>query len=299
MRWWLLLGLVVAVLVTGTAVGLRALLLMPVDGPTPAAPTAPAGPASDPAGRPPSVRPSARPEAGAPVEVRAAGAPLLPGTAAGQVYAQSATGIFRIELGTGRVTRTPTPDLEEHVSFLAGPGWVLVKSRWSATGVLVRDGRPAEALPRQLDGEGFVHRGPGGRLWTQPEPSTDPRATTTLRLVDLDGRPAGRSVTGPRAMVPYEVVADGFGGLLLADREGVFRLDPARSGRSGRTRLISRGELVAAGGRRVLVQDCSGRGRCRLAEVDQRTRHRTERPAATRALRDASGPTATPSARPC
>ena len=210
--------------------------------------------------------------------------PLLPG-AQGQVYAQSATAIFRIELDTGRITRTPTPDLQEHVTFLAGRNWVLVKSRWSATGVLVRDAQPASPLPHQFDPEGYLHPGPGGRLWVEPESGTNPTASIVVRLAELDGRTVpGRTVTIPTAAAPYEIVADGYGELIVTNRGGIYRLGPSRSGQHSLTRLISRGDLVAAGGRRLLVWDCDARANCRMVLVDQQTGRGVAIPAAARTL---------------
>ena len=278
-RWWLVLSVVLTVVLLVAVVGIRTILRpgatdRPSLAPTPAA----TGRSVTPSPTPPS--PTVR---GAPVLVRGGVGPLLPGIGTGQVYAESATGIFRIELATGRITRTTTPGLEEHATFLAGKSWVLVKGRWSPTGVLVRDGQPAAPLPHQFDLEGFLHAGPSGQVWVEPEPGTDPRAVTTLRLADLDGRPVpGRIATAPRSAAPYRIVADGYGGLLLTNRGGVYRLEPSRPGRASRLRLISRGDLIASGGRRLLVWACGTSANCQLVLVDQRTRHRISQPAAAR-----------------
>ena len=284
--WWLLLVLVVVVLVGGTVVGLHVVLPPAVTTPAPA--TSPAGQASALATPTPAPTP-ARPQPGAPVVINAGGGPLLPGIGSGQVYAQSATGVFRIELATGRITRTATPDLQEHASFLAESGWVLVKSRWSSTGVLVRDGQPAAPLPRQFDDEGFLHAGPGGRLWMEPEPGTDPTASTTLQLANPDGRLSGRSITAPRSAAPYAIFPDGYGGVLMTNRGGVYRLEPGGPRQAAHIRLVSRGDLIAAGGRRLLVWDCDPRARCEMVLVDQRTGHRTLRQATARTLLAESG----------
>ena len=285
--WWLVLVSVLALVVTGTVVGLHVVLPPAASQPAPA-PVAPAS--SPPSSRDPAPTPSTPAEPGAPVVVAAGAGPLLPGVGAGVVYAQAATAIFRVELATGRVTRTPTPDLEEHVTFLAGAGWVLVKSRWSPTGVLVRDGHPAAALPELFDAEGLVHAGPSGRLWLQPEPSTDPRATTTLRLAGLDGRlVAGEELVAPGSAAPYVLVPDGYGTVLMANRRGVHRLVAGPSGGRRQGRLVARGTFIAAGGHRVLVRDCGSGQHCPTVLVDERTGHRTERPAAGRTLRAGGG----------
>ena len=285
-RWWLILALVLAVTLTGTVVALRAILGSAGSETVPSSPT-PTPERATTAGAAPTASSAVL---GVPVVVRAGDGPLLPGVGAGEVYAQSATAVFRVDVASGRVTRTPTPDLEEHVTFLAGPGWVLVKSRWSPTGVLVRDGQPASLLPQQFDPEGFLHLGPSGRLWMEPEPTTDPRSATTLQLAQLDGQPVqGRTVTAPRAAAPYAIVPDGYGTVLMTNRHGVYRLEPARVGHPSRTRLLSRGDLIAAGGRRLLVWDCHTHAHCQMVLVDQKTRHRTSRPAAAATLRAKGG----------
>lgn len=278
-RWWLVLGVVLTVVVSGAVVGVRTIL----GAGSTDRPSLPPTPAATGQTVTPSPSPPSRTVTGAPVLIRKGAGPLLPGIRAGQVYAESATGIFRIELATGRITRTAIPSLEEHATFLVGRGWVLVKSRWSPTGVLVRDGRPAAPLPQQFDPEGLLHAGPGSRVWVQPEPTTDPTAATTLRLADLDGRrdPA-KTVTAPGSAAPYAIVADGYGGVMLTNRGGIYRLEPGRVGRAGRIRLISRGELIASGGRRLLVWDCDTHAACQMVLVDQRTLHRTSRPKAAR-----------------
>ncbi len=199
------------------------------------------------------------------------------------MYARTAEAIYRIDLGTGLVTRTATPDLTEHVTFLAGRNWVLVKSRWSPTGVVVRDGRPATPLPDQFHPDGSLHPGPGGRLWVEPEGGTNPTPTTTIALAEFDGRPVpGRTVVAPKAAAPYAIVADGYGDLLLTNRGGIYHLIPSRPDHASRLTLISRGDLIAAGGRRLLVWDCAQSARCQLQLLDQRTSRRTTKPAAAR-----------------
>lgn len=214
--------------------------------------------------------------------VHPAGDPLLVG-GVGQVYARTATAIYRIDLGTGLVIRTATPNLPEHVTFLAGQHWVLVKSRWSPTGVVVDDGKPATPLPAQFRPDGYLHPGPGGQLWVEPEGGTDPTPTTKIRLAEPNGRPVpGVTVVAPSIAAPYRVVADGYGDLLLTNRGGIYRLVPSRPGHQARMTFISRGQLIAAGGRRLLVWDCNQSGRCRLQLTDQRTGRRTTKPAAAR-----------------
>ena len=127
--------------------------------------------------------------------------------------------------------------------------------------------------------------GPGGRLWTEPEPGTDPTASTTLQLAELDGRPVpGRTLTAPRSAAPYAIVPDGYGSVLMTNRGGVYHLEPGQPGHATRIRLISRGDLIAAGGRRLLIWGCDSHASCQMVLVDQRTGRRALRPAVARML---------------
>ncbi len=54
--------------------------------------------------------------------------------------------------------------------------------------------------------------------------------------------------------------------------------------RVSRIERITRGDLLGVGGHRLLIWDCDAGARCAVSLVEQRTRHRTELPAARAAL---------------
>ena len=140
--WWLVGVLVLAVLIPGVGLLIRQLLLVPdSSAPVPPPPSA-ALPTVTPS---PSGQPSINPAD--PRVVRPGGRPLLPGSGPDAVFVQSATAIYRIELATGQIIRTPTPLLEQHSSFVAGPDWVVFKTIDNDPGVVVRNGHRAAPLP--------------------------------------------------------------------------------------------------------------------------------------------------------
>jgi hypothetical protein len=264
-RWWLIVATVLAFVVSGTYVGLRGLL------------------APESAPRSTSLRPSPSSatsspttiSAGDPQVVRPAGDPLLPGAGAGDVFVQSANAIYRIELTTGRVTRTPTPVLAEFSSFVAGPGWVALKTVAADSGVLVENDRPAAPLPAGLLLDGWLLPAPDGDLWLLPE-----RPTGGVRVAARVGI-EGYSVSGETIQVPAEFGlprSDGAGFLVVTSAGNVYQVGP-----SGPRRLTS-GSLVAVGRRFLLVWDCDDQARCLPYRLDRATGQRAVTPAAREAI---------------
>jgi hypothetical protein len=258
-KWWLIVAAVLAFIVSGTYVGLRQ-VLAPES--SPARSTAvtltpsplPSNPPTDSVGEPPQV-------------VRPAGDPLLPGAGVGDVFVQSAHAIYRIELATGRVIRTPTPVLAEFSSFVAGPGWVALKTASADSGVVVENGRPAVPLPTGLRPAGRLLPAPDGDLWLLPEtPSGGVRVAARVGI-------EGYSVSGETIQVPAEfgiLRSDGAGLLVLTSAGKVYQLGP-----SGPRRLTS-GSLVAVGQRFLLVWDCDDRARCLPYRLDRTTGQREQ-----------------------
>ena len=267
LKWWLILVTVLGVLASGGVLLARQLLIVP-DPTSPSSRPAPSSPSLSSQPTPlPTPSPVAEPDV--PKVVRAAAGPLLPGVGAGEVFLQAATGIFRVEFASGRVTRTPTPPLEQFSSFVAGPSWVVFKTVDDPSGVVVKNGRSAMPLPPGLQPNGRLYPAPKGDLWLTPEEPTG--GTRTLRRVDIDGRP----VNGQTIRLPEEggiLLADGAGYLISANAGGVYQYRP-----SGPRRLAS-GGLIAAGARHLLVWDCDQRARCNPYRVARAGGDRTQLP---------------------
>ena len=113
----------------------------------------------------------------------------LPGAGSDVVFVQSAAAIYRIDLATGAVVRTITPELTQFSSLVARPGWVVSKTVDNDTGVVPRDGQPAQPLPPGLRSNGRAYPAGRDRLRLVPEDATDGYRTATE--VDLDGHRVG------------------------------------------------------------------------------------------------------------
>jgi hypothetical protein len=198
--------------------------------------------------------------------------------------------MLRIDLATGEVVRTATPTLESHSTMVAGDDWVVTKAVTGSEGSVVRTGSRATPVPAALRVDGWLNRGPGEGIWLVPEqPAYPVPASGVVRLVTLDGRvDATRSiVVDPRVGAPLH--GDGYGGLLVTTRTGIYQIHPSASARTGRVRLVTRGALLGLGGRRLLTWDCDARARCGVYRVDQRSSRRTLLPTAAKALTTAAG----------
>lgn len=286
-RWWLALIGVVIVLIAALIGGLTLVLGFPGRSGPPSPVVPPSAAAPTPSRSPVQTRPTL---SDGPVQVRAAGRPLLRDAGAGPVWARSASAVFRIDLATGEVVRTPTPTLQAHSTLVAGPDWVAMKAITGPVGAIVRDGSPAAELPAALRTDGWLHRGPGNTIWLIPEQPPYPApATGVVQLVGLNGRVIPhRSITIDPQLGPAGY-SDGYGGLLLTTRTGIYQTYPSAAHSTGRVRLITRGALLGLGARRLLIWDCDTRARCGVYRVDQATGRRTVLPAAGPAITAAAG----------
>lgn len=247
--WALALGLTLTA-VTASAVLTLFRLVQPLlpSSPDPASPSR-----SDPAV--PSASPSA------PDPATSTDLPL-PGAGPDVVYVQAAAAVYRVDLTGGGLVRTLTPELTQFSSFVARPGWVMSKTVDNDTGVLVRDGLPAEPLPQGLRGTGRVYPAGPGQLWLLPEDATN--GTRTAIKVDLDGRRVGTATIE----IPDEFGlprSDQDGQLVLTNAGGAYRAGPYGLHRLGA------GELLAIGTHHVLTWNCDDQGHCNAYRTDRST----------------------------
>jgi hypothetical protein len=209
-----------------------------------------------------------------------AGPHLLGVTADWELFARGRDELVRIELATGRVTRTSVPELgssggirsdDRPVAFIVGPDRVVVRpinyadglqgvdGDLALVGYQVVDGGLPRALPPVLGAgtRGLTLPGPRpGTAWV-PNP-----LGTILRLVRLSGDPTDISIRLPGGSNAWIPIPDG-SGYVLDSPSGVRR---ARS--DGVTR-ISSGTLMATGPTGWLVRKCD-RGRCANVVIDRR-----------------------------
>jgi hypothetical protein len=186
------------------------------------------------------------------------GGPLLDVHAGWELFARGPDGVARVELSAGRVTWTPVPSLNSSgpTAFLTGPGRAIIRPLDNVPGYLVPDGRPATALPGDLDQGGQALPGPDpGTVWLNVD--------QTLRLIDLSGRPTGPTIAIPQNL--YQPIPDGTGYALLTGTGGTYLAKPG-----GLTRVTT-GQLLAAGPTRWLVRECDATYQCQTLAVDRTT----------------------------
>jgi hypothetical protein len=181
------------------------------------------------------------------------------------LFGFSDNALVRVELATGRVTRTSLPGLADvRLAFVPVRGGVLVHREDGGPSYLVRDGhRPEEAAP-QLSGPGPMLPGPDlDHVWVMDAAG----ATPTLRLLGRDGRRTGTSVALPR-YGSYEPVADGAGYALVYGVGGAYSARP-----EGLTRVTT-GAVLATGRMGWLALDCDEHAVCSAVLVDRAGRRR-------------------------
>jgi hypothetical protein len=205
-------------------------------------------------------RPSRAPAA---VTVTQAGHPLLGATGGWELFGLIAGEVVDIQPGRGRVTRTVIPPLMSTgpVSFVAGPGQVIIRPLDLVPGYLVADGQPARVLPGALSHGGPVFPGPArGQLWVQTASGNN----TAISLATMDGHTLGVTIRFPGGDASLlRARSDGSGYFLLPWAGGVYDARP------GRLRLITTGTVVAVGPTRWLAVECGRPPRCAEVVIDQ------------------------------
>ncbi|MEP6851322.1 MAG: hypothetical protein ABJA87_01440 [bacterium] len=195
------------------------------------------------------------------VTVTQLGRPVVPAVPGTDLFARGPSALVRVELATGRITRTPLPSLSSDgpVSLLVGPDRAIIRPLDFVPGYVVPDGRAPRTLDVVALSSGQVFAGPDARhMWV---PTLD---GARMRLVDLDGRASGPVLQAP----VFGSRPDGDGYLAYADTSGVYDARPEGS------RRITTGELQAVGPTGWLVAECDVRHRCGSVLIDRVTGHR-------------------------
>lgn len=262
--WYALIGVAIAAVVIALTVGRggsahrTARSSTPALTPTPSPPSPPLTPSRSVPADPPSTGPS--------VTVRDAGRPLLDVPRGVDLFAWDGDDLLRLELATGRVTRTAGILLATSgpLSMVPTRHALLMLSGDPGAGIVVPDGR----VPGPLR----VHTTrSGGALLPGPDPDhawlvtyDDPQA----RLIGPDGRPTG-------VTMPTGDTSDGTGNLLNHLTGGVYLARPGMP-----LLRVTSGALLAVGPTRWLTEECDAQHRCTLDVVDRATgAHRVLRPA--------------------
>jgi hypothetical protein len=193
--------------------------------------------------------PDAAPVPDGEVVVTDLGRPLVGGPPL-DVFGFTQLEVVRVELATGRITRTGLGGMES-LDVVPVRGGVLVHSSEDGRGFFVPDDQPPRRIASTFGRPGPLLRGPDlDHVWVVSEP--DPKAP--MELVTLDGRPTLTGVTGSVRPTSYPV-PDGGGYLLVAGVSGTYWI-----GRRGPHRVTT-GVILADGPTGWLVLEADGAGR--------------------------------------
>jgi hypothetical protein len=181
------------------------------------------------------------------------GGPLLGGPPV-DVFGLLARGVVRIELATGRLTRTRLPPtVGGDVSFVPFRGGVLVHRGDFGSVYVVPDGRAPRPAPTGLAGIGPMLPGPDpDHVWVVRRPGTPP---PYLVLLDVRGRTTGTAVPLP-AFATTPPVPDRSGFSLVSSVGGTYWVGP------GGLRRVTTGAVVASGPSGWLAVECDDRSAC-------------------------------------
>lgn len=251
--WWLASGMAALLAVVVAVTGARSL-----DGPTDQGDR-------DTAPSPSSDRPVSAPSHPTPGPPVMGTGPKLPEVGDWEVYGRSDTEVVRLELASGRMTRTPVPPLAAtgRVSFLATRTTVLVRPVRGVPGYQVRDGQSAEPLPAALGRGGLILPGPeADQVWISGTSRFSSRGEMLLASLS-----AGwvRVQAGLPAVTYGSVQPDGAGSYYVASTGGTYVRVP------GGYRRISTGTVLAASPGSLLSAQCDDRLRCHHVVVDRRS----------------------------
>jgi hypothetical protein len=159
--------------------------------------------------------------------------------------------VVRVELASGRVTRTGLGGLE-HAPLDVVPvrGGVLVHRRDDGSGYVIADGRAPTRMPPALEAVGPMLPGPDtDHVWIM----TGHRSGARMQLLAADGRSTGVGVRIP-ANLPSAPIADGGGYPLFFGVTGTYWASPHG------LQAVTHGAIVAGGRPGWLVLECDSLG---------------------------------------
>ena len=175
--------------------------------------------------------------------------------------------VVRVQFAAGVVSRTATPPLDSNglSAVIAGPHQVIVRPMDYVPGYLVPDGGAARGLPAGLGQGGMIIPGPRpGQVWVTVSQDAGSGGSSVLRLVTMNGAPAGQAVWHLPADADLSV-PDGQGYLLVQKGGAVYDARPTAM------RRVATGTLAAAGPSAWLVSRCQSATRCVNVVIDPAT----------------------------
>ena len=182
-----------------------------------------------------------------------------------EVFGRSETEVVRLELESGRMTRTPAPPLAAggRVSLLATATGVLVRPVRGVAGYQVPNGKAAGPLPSALGRGGLILPGPEpDQVWISGTSRFSSRGEMLLASLTAGWVRVQASLP---AVTYGSVQSDGAGSYYVGSTGGTYVRVP------GGYRRISTGTVLAATRGSLLSAECDDRLRCRHVLTDRRT----------------------------
>lgn len=210
--------------------------------------------------------------------------PAMPLTALGvtsrwQIIARGPASVLDITPSTGQVVMAAAPGLNSTgpINFLAGPDWTLVLPLDPVPGYVDRDGVPIASV---ANAGGYAIAGPTpSEYWTASQESKS--TTMTFHLTDIQSRSIGPVISG---ISPSSSLSSDLAGNILERRaDGFYDHTPTS------TKLITKGQLAAAGRTRWLVWECVEPSSCQAIVINRVTGTRHVLPAFRLAVDDIIG----------
>ena len=193
------------------------------------------------------------------MSVTAVGHPVLGVRANWELFGRGAGVVVRVQMATGRITRTTIPPLftDGPVSFLVGADRSFIRPLDAVPAYVVDDGKPAREVPTSLSPSGPAFPGPDvNHIWVQ---AGDSNHSVMVLSALSDGRTEA-TIPVPAFSSPS---ADGAGYVLFSGTGGVYDARP------GWLRRITTGSLLASGPTGWLVVECDDRAHCATVAVSR------------------------------
>jgi hypothetical protein len=188
------------------------------------------------------------------------GHPILSAAGNWELFALGPGVVIRIQLASGRITKTVIPELDSDGpnSFVVGADRAIVRPLDNVTGYEVPDGQHAGPLPQVMRTGGPALPGPDpAHLWV-PGPE---ESLSTMQLVTFDGRPTGATIKLGNDGNPMS--SDGAGYVLFQGIGGIYDARP------GGIHRVTDGALLAFGPTRYLTIECTDGYNCAMTVINR------------------------------
>lgn len=194
----------------------------------------------------------------------------LPKSSGWEIVGYGQQGLVRIDPETGRVWLVDGPEISDesgYQSLVSSGGYTLVMG-FGYLRLLVPDAGPARIPLKLLAGASAVLPGPDpAHVWASND-SVGPGGddVTTIQLVDWQEKATGTTIPLPDYIGPFTApLPDGDGYVLVRGIGGTYDARP------NGLRLVTTGEVIAAGPTGYLAYECGTHPGCGAVSIDRKT----------------------------